>query len=1016
MLLRNEFKYAFSQPLLVIMLLISTIACSILGLGALEAGASQQDALQVLSLIQMLILPIMVVISVVTLFLRDVNSNMHELIEATPLKKSKHSCLRFVVHISCVFIPFMISVLLISIQHFAGSEAIEVIVFGLFGLVLPNLIALSSIVILVAIYSSSTFTAYAFTALLAVGYMVLGSALGFPFLSGSAVVSQALYEVMIWFDPFGTTPLLHNGATELLNGTMVINRLMLIGLSIVIVVITLKVQIQSTGAKKKKKTSSSKKVAVTLFNASTPFTAMVLSSLSHILRNRVNQIILLLWAGIATNEVMTGLHSTMQVGAYKSSSLDAINFIASDVLLAFGSITVAMWSCLICWNEKKRGFDEIIATMPTSNSLRLLAQMTSLCVLVGVLILNAAMASLSAELLFNTEIELSQYVSQFAVASIPLLLLSVMFVLIHHLVTSPVKAGAIILAILIVKFTPITSSLGLTHLLWNIAGSPMQEATHFWGFGGSTFVLLSFVAFWLMVIACLYSFAIIRSHRGTGLVNQQPKSRFKSAYVLIVISAFYAFCIHQTLTSEKPLTYVAQQQDWQVYYEKTYRNWAQQPQPELVHIGSEVDIYPAIGSVNITAAYTLVNQSNSNIEQVLIGRYGSYKSWQVQQNAQFTILEDDYGQQAILDLSKPLAPGESLDVNMTVDYQQPSLWPVSTNLVVEPSFTNILTERFLPHVGYQAHFELQDKSARKRYSLGEASTLFNPQRHLSYSSVISTDASHVVISQGKKKAWQQNNRNYFLFESTSNKGVNFIWSSIPKASEIDGTINANVALYLPSHYEDSEQVLTVISELSKRITKELGMALLSPMHIIASPRIHEKIRDVPEVALYDFDSLVRHLSVNNDKLHLVYRYLVPSFVKQLLWSNQLELPDMLTKFLQGHVLLSTVEQQFGLDARKEVVGHTMKQLKLQTLNMVQHSKRTAHVEEQLITLDSILLIQALEELVGKAQLKEMLFKQLEQPSSFTKKGFMQTLINENADSQQQIELAFSKFSKNTSQL
>lgn len=1009
MLLLNEFKYAFRQPLLVITLILSSIVCAILGVGSLESGGSQQDAMQALSLIQMLVLPIVVAISVVTFFLRDVNSNMHELIEATPLKKSKQYCLRFLAHLSCVFIPFMLSVLLISVQHFAGNEAIEIILFGLFVLVLPNLIALSSVVILIATYFTSTFTVYALTALLTVSYMVLGSALGFPFLSGSAVVSEMLYEVMIWFDPFGTTPLLHNGVNDLLSGTVMLNRLLVIGFSIVIVAITLKVQLQPTVAKKKKKTSSSKKVAVTLLNASTPFSAMVLSSLGHILRNRVNQTLLLLWTGIAANEVMTGLHTSMEVGAYKPSSLDTINFIATDVLLAFGSISVAMWSSLICWNEKKQGFDEIIATLPTSNGLRLLAQMTSLCALVGVLIFTAAIATFSAELVFNTDIVLSQYVSQFALASIPLMLLSVIFVLIHHLVTSQVKAGAIILGILIVKFTPITSSLGLTHLLWNIGGSPMQEASHFWGFDGSAFVLLPFVAFWLLVIACLYSFAIHRSHRGTGLVTQQPKSRFKISYLLMLVGAFYALNIHQTLTSEKPLTYVAQQQDWQVYYEKTYRDWANQPQPELVHIVSEVDIYPAMGSLNITTTYTLVNQSNSHIEQVLIGRYGNYKSWQVQQSDQFDLLEDDYGQQVILNLSQPLAPGERFNVDMIIDYQQPSLWPVSTNLVVEPRFTNILTERFMPHVGYQADFELQDNLIRKHYSLGEVSNLTKQPTNLSYSSVISTDECHEVISQGKKKAWHQNNRNYFLFESTSNKGLNFIWSSVPKTSVKDGNKRGNVALYLPSHYKGGEQVLTVMSELSDRITNELSMTFLSPINIIGSPRMQEKVRDVPEVALYDFDRLVRDLSTNNEKLHLAYRNLVPSLVQQLLWSNQLVLPDMLITFLQGYVLLSTVEQQFGLDARKEIVGLTMKQLKLQTLNMAQQSTLTPHAEKQLTTLNAILLIQTLEEVVGKTQFKELLFKQLEQPNSFTKQGFLQNLINENVGSETQIEHAFSNF-------
>ena len=1002
MLFLNEVRFAIRQPFLMLTILAMSLFFVVIGFGGIEPGATQSDVLQVFSFIQMLLLPFAIAILSTEIFVRDINSNMQELINSTPLNLKKRYLIRLTSHMVFASIPFCLGLLLISFLHFELSESLQLFCVAFLFIFLPNLLFLSSIVVFVAIYSASNFSTYAFSALIGVGYMILGSMLGFPFLAGSSIVSESLYNVMIWLDPLATTTLLHIAGTDAIvfSKEIFLNRLASLTFSVVAIWLTLRTtSTPKLATKRTKKTSSTKTRQGFIKPPKSQLSAMVLCSIGTILRSRVNQLILLLWLGITFNEVLSGLMASQQNGKYQLTSIDAINFIASDLLLAYGAIVIAFWSWLVCWNAKKMDFAEIIASTPVSNVTRIAAQFITMAILVLIVAFLAAASTLLAEIGLNTRVMINQYLFLFAIAIVPLMLLSALCVLIHNIVSSAAKAGAILTALLVIKFTPITSSLGLTHLLWNIVGSPVQEANNFWGVDGSISVLPPFVLFWLLIITALFLFALERSHRGTGLLNRHSRRYLILPLSFALLSLGSAFYIDKQLTTEKPLTYQAQQDAWQVYYEDNYKDWQLKQQPTLTHVNSTVDLYPSRGAAKFALQYRLLNNTSQPISDILIGRYGNYSSWEIPESPAFNVIEDPYSQQKIVQLEQQLLPGEQMLLNIDIDYQQPTLWPVNSSVVVKNRFTTILSENFLPRIGYQADFEtgLSDITQNTK---------------ITYSTTISTSETHSPVSHGRlEKQWVENERTYVSYVSDTASEFKFAWSSLPTNSAYTQSKNKAVSLYAPAHFKASNEVIEVVSDTLEYLNTYLATNTTLRLNIVAAPDVQGMFYNVSGLLLLDYDSVLRHLTYQNENLPLIYRQIFTPLIEQVLIANQIDQSSQSATLLKEHALLTIIEQHFGNEARKKVLAAAVKQHTLLSLQAA-NSKTSQLSETETLTesLHAMWLSQQLEDIVGKGNMRNALQRALIDSENKTLSHIIALLKkSQSGTNQKQIDQVFADF-------
>ncbi|MEW6990834.1 hypothetical protein AADZ91_09105 [Colwelliaceae bacterium 6441] len=915
MLLINELNYAYRQPLVVLASLAGLLISIIMGMGSINEDTSVNDLVDVYAFLQMLVVPAVFTVIAVETLLRDKASNMMELIESTPVSLRKRWVMRVLVTTGIVSLPFILACgVIYTVVAVAQGDMIQAIIAFIalsFGTIVPNIVLFSSLVLLIIKYSDNSFTTYALSAVFTILYIVLGSFLGFHFLAGSTVISEGFYAAMLWVDPLAITPLLHyTDSNPFGSEEFIVNRIITLVMCCSLLFYLTKgnqtSSYQQLAKVKPKEKLLGKLSLLRYLNSISPQTLMarlVLTNVKVLAHSKITQVLFVIWPLLVLNEVLSILLSGE--AEQRTNSIMALNAVALDLYLVFTSVCIALWSWQICWENKRLDFDGIIASTPVKNSQKIIAEFIGLSILLGLLTVIMAGASLVAELMAGSDIIFSYYLLQLSLSYLPQLLLSIIFVCLHHLLKSPAKAGLTIFTILLVKFTPITSSIGLTHLLWNVAGSPIQQANQYWSFLGSIHVYFPFTLFWLLLSVTMTLVTISLSHRGTGYVMVKSKLN-NAAKAMLLLTVGAGIAIHLQLTSEKSLTYAQQKDSWQKGYEQSYRHYLTLPQPSIVEITSQVDIHPDAGLAQFTVHYTLSNQSDKVIPKILIGRHGNLEDWSLELALAGAQQSKRKYNQTEIELAKPMHPGESITLSARFSVKQPMLWPSNKNLIVKEAYTSISAEYILPVVGYQPSFEIKEKQKRVELGLTEQSTQpLLPYKAL-VSTTVSTSLNQTILPIGKRvDSWVKDDRKFFEFSSSQPIYVDFSWLSMPVKPVHSKAGNSEVLFLTPEEGTEFNVVIkSAVFDSLQWINTHLGAFDIDNLNVAYTPFLDENYQSAARTVLINSDWAFTFASVNRNEFNAKhYGELVrAAIISSLIPYDDQQLQNLIVSIIQLKVM------------------------------------------------------------------------------------------------------------------
>ncbi|MBC8082101.1 MAG: hypothetical protein H7Z21_02715, partial [Hymenobacter sp.] len=220
----------------------------------------------------------------------------------------------------------------------------------------------------------------------------------------------------------------------------------------------------------------------------------------------------------------------------------------------------------------------------------------------------------------------------------------------------------------------------------------------------------------------------------------------------------------------------------QLQYEQQYRRFKDVRQPRIVAVSMNTDIYPSTRAVHFQGRYMLVNKHARPLDTVLVSLPAELHP-RVRQltlgapgQATLTLNDTTFGLR-LYRLTRPLAPGDSLPLAMTIDYRELG-FPNSgsnTDLVQNGTFLN---NGYLPGLGYREDAELSNDQDRKTYGLqpkprmppvndvaGRQNTyISNDADWIRFETTVSTEADQTAMAPGYlQKEWTQNGRRYFRY-------------------------------------------------------------------------------------------------------------------------------------------------------------------------------------------------------------------------------------------------------------
>ena len=953
MWLLNEWRYIRCQPLF-------WLACfCVLSIAWLFATGISTNDMQVEKQLQslhmtllMMVVPLLSGALAPAILLRDQLFAMHELIGVCPPGKTQRLLHRFVMLVVAqsllMLLAFMLIYLLVSSDNGFSVGLLALTVWDIILLAWPASLFFSALALWLCQRMASSAACYMVFSLFWLAYLTLASMTGSPMLAGSHIVSPWLFETMRWLDPFGITAMvaLYQQSTIAYLGDAVfyLNRFGICLAAFAVVKASL-----HTTPRHSRRVDKQAVLAQTDSNivsyagivgrpsAVHQIWQLFRVGLGQILRQRLNQCILLLWVLLLFNETLSSMDYAEPLAVLTATSRDALNRVSADLLPLLGSLLVLFWSWQLCWRDRQTGIAELIASTPLRSGLMPVSQLLILSTLIMLLLLLCGLSISVAELLANSQWQLAEYTRQLGLLSLPMLLLAAMFIALHHLCRSPLVAAAWCIGILFMKFSPLSVNLGLSHTLWKIADSPLQPADAFWGYQQSLSVYWPFMRLWLVLSVSLLVLASLYSHRGTALRNVQRRQPRFAALACIVFSAAMIVQLHQQIIAERPLYNSDLREQWRADYEHSYAKWANMPQPDISHIEAKVDFYPEQGIAELALQYQLENRTQHAISQLLIGHDSATPLLNLGFSRQAQSEYDSALQQYVVTLAQPLLPGEQLNMHSELHFVQPKLWPAVMHQWVKPALSYLRSVKLLPTVGFQTVYTLRDPSARQQHGLAaldnsKPSELFanqsapEPYQWLTLHSTVSTKAGQIPLAQGSLvRQWQDKDREYREYRTVGPLRNALAWYSLTGSVLEEQHDNIQLKVFTPTLNAAAQLNMQAMHDTLSWMEQHIAPYRASNLNLLTMPDIGAIGYALPQMLMISHRIGFRARPAANAGFDQRYRRAVHETAHQWfghdIGNGVLQDSSFLVESLAKYVELVVIEQHYGESAMQALVDY-----------------------------------------------------------------------------------------------
>lgn len=474
----------------------------------------------------------------------------------------------------------------------------------------------------------------------------------------------------------------------------------------------------------------------------------------------------------------------------------------NDNFTLFFLIIITIYAGELVWRERDTRLQLVFDALPFATWVPFLSKLLAL-VLVQVL-LYAVMAAVGLGIQLYRAPELVEpllYLKDFAINFASLLVLSSLALVVQTVVNHKYVGHAVMLAYYLVVFL-LADALGLHHALLKFGVSPAYTYSDMNGYGHLVAPLLAINAYFLAGTALLLLLAGLLWVRGADtawrtrrqLFGQRlaaPGVRPALAGLLALLLTAGGWVYYNTNVLNEfvtPKTLEARQ----AATERAYKRYQYRPQPKVVAIVQNADLYPTAHprGYRLHGRYTLRNQESRPLDTLLVN-YDPSPSIQneLSLSRSARVLRDDpVAGVRLYRLTPALAPGDSLDLRYDVRYQARGFtsrlkgtgvfdW---ANIAPEDRLTANGT--FLQgtglSIGYQPGNELEDDDVRRRNGLktkDRALPLNDPRGrnqadmgaqsdYVRYEGTVSTDPDQVAVTPGYlQREWVQNGRRYFHY-------------------------------------------------------------------------------------------------------------------------------------------------------------------------------------------------------------------------------------------------------------
>lgn len=911
--------------------------------------------------------------------IRDYDNGTAALFFTTRVKKRHYLAGRFLGAFVATVLVFLGVALAITIgsampwldPERVGPFRITPYVTALAWLVIPNLFLMSAIFFAVATATRSMMWTYVSV----VGFFVLYSVAGTLL---SDIENESLAAIL---DPFGFAGLqiatrywtVAERNTQIigLEGPLLTNRLVWVGLAVLILAVTY-VRFTFTQKETRKKEKKRKLVEQQDERADSMHTTLALPAVTRDFSATGNARRLLRQMRLETTTVLRGLPFLilLALGIFNivgaSTTINQLfgttvypvthlmlQVIAGSFLL-FLVIILAFYSGEAVFRDRELNVHDVHGALPAPNWVFWGAKLLALLAVLMMLLLVAVLTGVAIQTWRGyTHYEAGLYGLGFIIRlGWPFALIAVLALALH--VFSNNKYVGFLLIVLYFISAPVLAALDYDHNLYSYAASPPAPYSDMNGYGhflpGQFWFHLYWSFFAVLLVAAIHLFWVRGRETALRFRLALARQRLRTPVALTIAAAALGFAatggwIYYNTNVLNEYIPDDVQQARQERYEKEYGRYESAPEPRITAVYAEVDIHPYDRAVEVRGRYTLRNRTELPLDSVRFTIARTLRIDRFDLPGAAAVLEDEEVGFYIYALEEPWSPGEERTLEFTVGVDETGFTNGVGNTAVVHNGTFINNFAHFPHIGYAGQFELGDPNERRKRGLppvermpklddeaARMNTYISPEADwIEYETIVSTAADQIALAPGRlQREWEEDGRRYFHYRADSPILPIFAYLSADWEVARDRWNDVDIAIYHhPDHPYNVQRMIDATRKSLDYYTREFSPFQFSQVRIVEFPRYAQFAQSLPNLIPFSESiGFIARLDEDDEEAIDYVFYVTAHEVAHQWWAHQViganvQGATVMVETLAQYSALMVMEKEYGRDQMRRFLKYEL---------------------------------------------------------------------------------------------
>ena len=621
----------------------------------------------------------------------------------------------------------------------------------------------------------------------------------------------------------------------------------------------------------------------------------------------------------------------------------------------FFYIIAVLYAAELIWRERDTHFDGIHDALPISETTDWFSKLFALCFVELILLTVAGLCGILMQTFAGYyNYELGQYAKELYVLTFPQVLTFMLLALFIQTVVSNKFVGfGIVIGIALI--VPILFNFGWENTLYLFGNTPPYIYSDMNGYGHFVPGLFWSITYWLSISCVLAVISIALARRGSDdawrarfrLAAQRAPGLIPAAALFLAASigsgAWYYYNAHvlnEYLTAQD-------RRDINAAYERNFKKYEHLPQPKVIAVDANIDIFPQRRSFSGTGHFVLQNKTPQAISQVHITNAQQSVS-NVRFDRPFHVVSSSpRALYTIYQLETPLAPGDKLDLIFNVGITSRGFKDGNERPELAYSGT-FFDSGYFPTIGYSTDLEIDDPRRRREEHLpdqellphrgdplGTVTSIFTPQSDwISYRTTVSTSDDQIALSPGYlTREWHANGRHYFTYDMGNVKTLDF-FAYVSARYDVKRAMYAGAAgpisievYYNPGHTYDVDDMIGASKAGLAYYERNFSPFQFRQYRILEFPRYRTFAQSFPNTV--PFSEAIGFISRLEKPTDIDFAYFVTAHeLGHQWWAHQLiggrvEGSNMLSETLAEYSALMVMQQRYGRDNMHRFLKHEL---------------------------------------------------------------------------------------------